>query len=88
MTTRTEPAMTSLTSLFSAKKASHTELLADALDTFTKAEQKVSTALETIQSQIDEQEAEIAKRQGEVLRANESKNKLSRVLDRIKALTE
>lgn len=88
MTTRTEPSINGIVSLFSAKKATHTQLLDDALDTFSKAEQKVVTAMETIQAQIDEQEAEVARRQAEILRAGESVSKLSRVLGRIKALTE
>lgn len=83
MTTQTN----ALTSLFSAKKLSHNELVDDALDAFSKAEAKMESAIVQIQTNIDEEEKEIAIRQGKILAAGASKDRLARVLDRVKALT-
>lgn len=86
MTTTTSQG-TTLTSFFSAKKLSHTELVDSALDAFTKAEKQMTNAIEQIQCHIDDEEKEIATRQGKILAAGDSKDRLTRVLDRVKALT-
>lgn len=87
MTTSQGNTVTTLTSLFSAKKLTHVELVDNALDAFTKAEEQMNSAIDQIQAQIDDEEKEIAIRQGKILGANASKDRLSRVLDRVKALT-
>ena len=72
---------------FVGKKPSHEALVESALEAFTKAETQMGDAINQIQLSIDEEEKEIARRQGEVLRANDSKDKLTRVLDRVRAFT-
>lgn len=92
MTTRIEPSVSFLTKAgelvgFKVRGLSHTELVDDALDAFTKAEAKMTTAIKTIDSQISEEEKEIQEAQKRITAAAQSKDKLTRVLDRVKALT-
>lgn len=65
----------------------HNKLIDEALDAFTKAEQKMEGAIAQIDADIAEKEKEVAQIQQNITRAGESKGKLSRVLDRIKAFT-
>lgn len=65
----------------------HEALVNDALDAFTKAEQKMEGAIAQIDAQIAEEQKEIADAQKRVDAAGASKDKLSRVIDRIKAFT-
>lgn len=65
----------------------HDKLVTEALDAFTKAEQKMEGAIAQIDSDIAAKEKEVAKIQGSIQNAGVSKDKLSRVLDRIKAFT-
>lgn len=69
------------------KTVDHQALVADALDAFTKAEQKMQGAIELIDNQIADEQAAIVEAQKRVEEAGNSKAKLSRVLDRVKALT-
>jgi len=86
-----EPSLGNLFGLFKPEKFiidnNHEDLVSDALDAFTKAEAKMDSAIIKIEASIVAQEAEVAKVQGQILAANESKDKLSRVLDRVRALT-
>lgn len=66
----------------------HEKLVSDALDSFTKAEQSVQSAIQMIQTDIEVKEKEVAALQGKILGAAESQSKLTRVLGRIKAFTE
>lgn len=73
---------------FSVKSiVDHEKLVVDALDAFTKAEKKMEGAIAQIDADIAEKEKEVAQIQQNIQRAGESKGKLSRVLDRIKAFT-
>lgn len=72
---------------FEKIELNHEALVANALDAFTQAENKMSAAIATIQTDIDKKESEVAKIQGQILGAEESKSKLSRVLERVRALT-
>lgn len=69
------------------KVVSHQDLVADALDTFTKAEEKVQSAITQINQDIEDKEKQVAALQGGILGANKSKDKLTRIVDRIKAFT-
>lgn len=65
----------------------HEALVTDALDAFTKAEKKMEDSINLINEQIAE-EAKIAREAEERMQsAKGSKDKLTRVLDRIKAFT-
>lgn len=65
----------------------HEALVSEALDAFTKAEQKMEDSINLINDQIAE-EAKIAREAEERMQsAKGSKDKLTRVLDRIKAFT-
>lgn len=72
---------------FATGKLNHEALVSDALDAFTKAEAKVEAAISKIDADIVAKEAEVALIQGQILGAGESKSKLARVRDRIKAFT-
>ena len=65
----------------------HEALVDDALDAFTKAEKKMENAIIQIDAQIAEEQLAIVEAQKRVDAAGNSKDKLSRVIDRIKALT-
>lgn len=86
--TNTTSQQGTLTSFFTKKTVSHTELVDNALEAFSKAETQMVEAIDQIQAQIDEEEREVAIRQGKILGANASKDRLSRVLDRVKAFTQ
>lgn len=65
----------------------HNQLVDEALDAFTKAEKKMEGAINTINQQIADEEKAIAEARERVASASGSKDKLSRVLDRVRALT-
>lgn len=79
--------LTQAGALVGIKVRTHTELVDDALDAFTKAEQKMESAITTINQQIADEQKAIAEAQSRVEAAAGSKDKLSRVLDRVRALT-
>lgn len=70
------------------KSTDHEALVADALDSFTKAEQKMEGAINQINAQIEQEQKEIALAKLRVDAAEQSMGKLARVLSRFKALTE
>ena len=65
----------------------HEALVDDALDAFTKAEIKMESAIRTISDQINAEEIAIQEARERQQAAVGSKDKLSRVLDRVRALT-
>lgn len=65
----------------------HEELVAEALDAFTKAEEKMVGTIQLIDAQIADEEKAIKEAQDRVEAANGSKAKVNRVLDRLKAFT-
>lgn len=69
------------------KTTDHEALVNDALDAFTKAEQKMEGAIAQIDAQIAEEQKAITEAQQRVTAAGNSKEKLSRVIERIKAFT-
>jgi antitoxin component HigA of HigAB toxin-antitoxin module len=88
MTTRNEPSIGNLvTGLFTKAKVSHTVLVEEALDAFTKAEQKMSAAIDTINIHIDADNREVQEINERIESSNKSKDRITRVLDRVKALT-
>ena len=72
---------------FVGKKPSHEALVESALEAFTKAETQMGDAINQIQLQIDDEQRAIAEAQQRVESASQSKDKLNRVLDRVRAFT-
>ena len=94
MTQRKEPTMIldtkvlSITTLFGPKKKSHSELVENALASFTKAEQEMTSAIKLIDADVEAEQQAIRDAEQRIEEAGNSRNRLSRVLDRLKALTE
>lgn len=65
----------------------HSKIVETALDAFTKAEKGVQTAIEQIDADIEKQQQEIRDAEQRIEQAGESRNRLTRVLDRVKAFT-
>ena len=65
----------------------HEALVSEALDAFTKAEQKMEYSINLINDQIAEEEKIAREAEERMQSAKGSKDKLTRVLDRIKAFT-
>ncbi|MNC27516.1 hypothetical protein D3C75_756880 [compost metagenome] len=92
MTTRNEPSLGNLFNIFATKTeekvvVDHEQLVNNALDAFTRAEQKMSAAIDTINVHIDADNNEISEIQNRIKSSNASKDKLTRVLDRVRAFT-
>lgn len=98
MTVRIEPSVSLITmagellgfkvrNIEPTKLVDHATLVEDALEAFTKAEEKMSAAIDTINVQIDADNREISDITVRIADQNKSKDKLTRVLDRVKALT-
>lgn len=68
-------------------KTYHEDLVTDALDAFSKAEIKMESAIRKISDQINDDEIAIQEARERQEAALGSKDKLSRVLDRVRALT-
>lgn len=62
-------------------------LVNDALEAFTKAEQKMSEAVTIIDKQIESDEEEIKAIKQGIVSQVESKSRLLRVIERVKAIT-
>lgn len=93
MTTRTEPniaiqggSITRGKSWFAKPEVSHTDLLNDALDGFTAAQEKMATAIATIASSIADDEAQAAALARSVSEKRESMSRLDRVKERLEGL--
>lgn len=94
MTQRKEPtvlvdtAALTITSMFGKKKKGHADVLASALFSFNKVEKELLDAIETVANEISE-EARIAREAEERMKAaQQSGDKLARILQRVKAFTE
>lgn len=94
MTNRKEPtvlidtAALTITSIFGKKKPDHTQLVSEALDMFTQAEEKMANAVKSIETSIADDKKEIETIGHRIDAQEASKSKLTRVMDRLKALTE
>lgn len=84
----TEPRMGNILGVSFGKKKGHEELVSQALDTFTKAEQQMNDAVRQIEEGISQEAALIREAQERMEAASGSRDKLNRVLARLKALTE
>lgn len=84
-----EPSLGNLVTFFTGnnKRVDHDTLVEDALDAFTKAEQKMSAAIDTINVHIDDDNLKIKEINQRIESSNKSKDRLTRVLDRVRALT-
>jgi len=85
-----EPSLGNLITFFSgnsSKRVDHDALVEEALDAFTKAEQKMSAAIDTINVHIDNDHLKIKDINQRIESSNKSKDRLTRVLDRVRALT-
>jgi hypothetical protein len=88
MTTRNEPTIGgTVLGLFTKTKVSHTQLVDNALEAFTKAETQMGEAINLIEQDIQAEQEAIQEAQRRITDAAQSKDRLSRVLDRVKALT-
>lgn len=88
MTTRNEPTVNTYGfKLWTGRKPSHEALVESALEAFTKAETQMGDAINQIQLQIDDEQRAIEEAQQRVEAAGKSKDKLNRVLDRVRAFT-
>lgn len=86
-----EPSLGNLFGLFNSTSVvienNHEELVADALDAFTKAEAKMDAAIEKINDQIAAHAQAAVDAQNRMNAAKDSGDKLRRVLERVRALT-
>lgn len=69
-------------------KHDHEQLVSDALEIFKKAEDQMANAIEQINDDIEDEQKAIREAQARISASEQSMGKLSRVLDRLKALTE
>lgn len=88
MTTRTEPSVNGLVSLFTSKKLTNDQLVNDALESFNKAEEKMNNAIAAIDANVKEEKEAIKAAEQRIEQAGSAKSRLTRVIDRLKALTE
>lgn len=85
MSQRTEPTL--FQSLMGAKpRASHETLASEALQGFIQAQDKMNEAIATINSDIAQDEAEVAKLQSQIEQSGKSKSQLERVAARFSEL--
>lgn len=86
-----EPSLGNLFGLFNSTSVvienNHEDLVADALDAFTKAEAKMDAAIEKINDQIAAHAQAAVDAQNRMNAAKDSGDKLRRVLERVRALT-
>ncbi len=83
-----EPRIGNILGLSFKVKRDHNQLVDDALDMFSKAEAKMESAIEQINSDIDSDRKEIADIENRIYASEQSMGKLTRVLGRLKALVE
>lgn len=85
MSQRTEPTL--FQSLMGTKpRASHETLASEALQGFIQAQEKMNEAIATINSDIAQDEAEVAKLQRQIQESDKSKSHLERVSARFSEL--
>lgn len=87
---RKTPTLGSIASLFTGNtnRVDHEKLVEDALNLFTEAELKLVDASKAIEGQIDKDNAEIREIEQRIADQVKAKSRLTRTLDRLKALTE
>lgn len=93
MTTRIEPTtgnfvINATNFVFGKVKLSNEQLVDEALDAFTKAEDKMNNAITLIDQNVKEEQEAIKAAEQRISQADASKARLTRVIDRLKALTE
>jgi ferritin-like metal-binding protein YciE len=93
MLIRNEPSVSILTKAgelvgFKVRGIPHDQLVADALSSFTKAEQQMQTAIQTIDADVAAEQQLIRDAENRIEVAGNHRSKLDRVLTRLKALTE
>lgn len=93
MTVRNEPTLGNLFAIFGKSKQefkpklSHDEIVNDALAAFTKAETQMSDAIKLIDTDIEAEQQAIKDAEQRIAEAGGSKDKLTRVLQRVQAFT-
>lgn len=93
MYTRNEPTVSLLTQAgklvgIKVRGQTNDQLVNDALEAFTKAEEKMNSAITLIDQNVKAEEQAIKDAEQRINEAGESKARLTRVIDRLKALTE
>lgn len=93
MNTRTEPSVSILSMAgqlvgIKVRGATNDQLVNEALDAFTKAEEKMNNAINLIEENVKAEQEEIKAAEKRIEQAGASKARLTRVIDRLKALTE
>lgn len=91
--TRNEPTVgnfviTASNFVFGKSKVSNDQLVNEALEAFTKAEDKMNSAISLIDQNVKEEQEAIKAAELRITEAGASKARLTRVIDRLKALTE
>lgn len=92
-TIRKEPTVSLLTKAgefvgIKVRGLSPDDLVADALESFSAAEQKMNAAIEQLDQRVADEEKEIRLAEKRIETAENAKSRLTRVIDRLKALTE
>lgn len=92
MTTRNEPTVgnfmvTAANFAFGKAKVSHEAIANEALDLFTKAEEKMDSAIKQIDALVEQERKAIEEANTRIDAAAGSKDRLTRTLDRVRALT-
>lgn len=88
MTVRNEPSLGNLvTGLFTKTKVSHETIVNEALAAFTKAETQMDDAIKQIDADIETEKQAIKDAEKRIADAGGSKDRLTRVLDRVRAFT-
>ena len=90
---RKEPTVSLLTKAgelvgFKVRGLSNDDLVNEALDAFTSAEAKMNSAIIQIEANVKTEEEAIRAAEKRIEKADASKARLTRVIDRLKALTE
>lgn len=86
--TRNEPSLGNLvTGLFTKTKVSHEAIVNEALAAFTKAETQMDDAIKQIDADIETEKQAIKDAEKRIADAGGSKDRLTRVLDRVRAFT-
>lgn len=92
-TIRKEPTVSLLTKAgelvgFKVRGQTNDDLVNEALEAFTAAEEKMNSAIVKIDENVREEQEAIREATNRIEKAGQSKARLTRVIDRLKALTE
>jgi len=87
---RKTPTLGSIASLFTgnANRVDHEKLVNDALNLFDEAQAKMNSASKAIDEQVKLDEEEIKTIEKRIADQHQSKDRLTRTIQRLKALTE